>query len=158
MVLEISGIVFAMLGASLSMGLAAIGSGMGVYFAGSAGAGVLAEDPTKFGQTLVYDVLPQTQGVYGLLGAILIMLGTGIMGGSAPSMDVGMAALFIGLVIGLGGLTAIPQGQTAAAGVAATAKNPGAFAGGIIFTVMVETFAIFSLLVGILAMLGFGII
>ena len=97
MVLEISGIVFAMLGASLSMGLAAIGSGMGVYFAGSAGAGVLAEDPTKFGQALVYDVLPQTQGVYGLLGAILIMLGTGIMGGEAPSVEVGMAALFISI-------------------------------------------------------------
>ena len=81
MVVEITmGVSLAALGAGIAMGLAAIGSGIGVGIAGAAGAGAIAEDPDKFGPSLVLQALPQTQGIYGFLGAILIMIGTGILG------------------------------------------------------------------------------
>ena len=78
------GVGLAALGAGIAMGIAAIGAGIGVGIAGAAGAGVIAEDPKKFGSVLVLQALPQTQGIYGFLGAILIMIGTGILGVHSP--------------------------------------------------------------------------
>ena len=62
----ITGNVFALLGAAVAA-LAGIGSAIGVGIAGQAAAGVLAEDPKKFGKTLILQALPGTQGIYGLL-------------------------------------------------------------------------------------------
>jgi len=67
------------LGIALAIGGAAIaacacgGSGLGVGAAGEAASGVIAEDPNKFGQTLLLQALPGTQGIYGLLMAFLIL-------------------------------------------------------------------------------------
>ena len=58
------GTMLAILGASLAA-IAGIGSAIGVGIAGEAAAGVVAEDPKKFGQTLIMQALPGTQGIYG---------------------------------------------------------------------------------------------
>lgn len=63
----------ALLGASLAVLLAGIGSAIGVGIAGQAAAGVVTEDPGKFGQTLLLQALPGTQGIYGLLTGFVIM-------------------------------------------------------------------------------------
>ena len=55
---------------------------MGVGIAGQAAAGVLAEDPKKFGKTLILQALPGTQGIYGLLMAFLIFVKIGLFGGN----------------------------------------------------------------------------
>ena len=47
-----SGIVWALLGAALAVALAGIGSAIGVGLVGESAAGVITEDPDKFGQTL----------------------------------------------------------------------------------------------------------
>lgn len=52
----ITGNVFALIGAAITA-LAGIGSAMGVGIAGQAAAGVLAEDPKKFGKTLILQAL-----------------------------------------------------------------------------------------------------
>ena len=73
------------LGLSLAVGgaaiaaLAGIGSAIGVGIAGEAAAGVMAEDPKKFGQTIVLQALPGTQGIYGLLISFLILVKIGVM-------------------------------------------------------------------------------
>lgn len=149
------GIALAALGAGLSMGISAIGSGVGVGIAGAAGAGALAEDPDKFGTALVFQALPQTQGIYGFLGAILIMLGTGILGGIMEvPMELGLVLLAAGLAVGLGGITAIGQGITASACIGTAAKNPDTFGQGMVLSVMSETFAVFALLIAILLLVG----
>lgn len=161
MVLEgISGLALAGIGVALSMGISGIGSALGVGIAGVAGAGVLAEDPRKFGQVLIYQALPQTQGIYGFLAGVLIMIGVGLMGGGVGevSMDVGMVAMAAGICTALGGISAIPQGMTAAAAAGMAAKKPETFGSGMVLTVMSETFAIFSLLVAILLLVGIGLI
>ena len=61
------GIVLALLGAALASFMAGIGSAIGVGMAGEAAAGVVTEDPGKFGKVLLLQLLPGTQGIYGLL-------------------------------------------------------------------------------------------
>jgi V/A-type H+-transporting ATPase subunit K len=150
------------IGCALSMGIAGIGSAMGLMLAGSSAVAVTGEKPDLFGKCLVFQVLPMTQAVYGLLTAILLMMGAGLLGGTG-SADLsnpmlGISAIGIGLVVGLTGISAANQGQVASSSIAATARNPDVAARGIIYTVMPETIAIFGLLVGILLMTGLGLL
>src|SRR5690554_7641804 len=66
------GLTWALMGAALAVGLAGIGSAMGVAIAGKAATGVLSEKPDLFGKVLVLQALPGTQGIYGFLMAVLI--------------------------------------------------------------------------------------
>lgn len=72
------GLVFAMLGAALAAGLSGVGSAIGVGMVGRSAAGVTAEDPDKFSKLLVLQLLPGTQGIYGLLIAFMVFLKIGV--------------------------------------------------------------------------------
>ena len=61
------GLALALLGAGLAAALCAIGSAKGTGMTGEAGAGLLCEDPAKFGKVLILQVIPGTQGLYGLV-------------------------------------------------------------------------------------------
>jgi V/A-type H+-transporting ATPase subunit K len=142
----------AILGASIAA-LAGIGSAIGVGIAGESAAGVVAEDPNKFGQTLVLQALPGTQGIYGLLVAFIIMLKIGLMSGSLLPVTTQQGAYILAasLPVGLVGIySAIAQGKTAAAGIMLVAKRPTEIAKGMIFAAMVETYAVLALLVSFL--------
>ena len=149
------------IGCALAMGTAGIGSAMGLMLAGTFAVAVTGEKPELFGRCLVFQVLPMTQAVYGLLTAILLMMGAGLLGGSGTDLTnpmLGVSAIGIGLVVGLTGISAANQGMVASASISATARNPDVAARGIIYTVMPETIAIFGLLVGILLMTGLGLL
>ncbi len=150
------------IGIGLAVGISGIASSLGVGIAGSAGCGVIAENPDYFGKSLVLQALPMTQSIYGLLTGILLMLGSGILGeldvGLMTSPVIGLAAIGIGLIVGLTGISAIPQGITSAAGISAYARNEETFAKSIIFSVMSETMAIFGLLAAILIMSGLALL
>ena len=149
------------IGCALAMGIAGIGSALGLMLAGTSAVAVTGEKPELFGRCLVFQVLPMTQAVYGLLTAILLMMGAGLLGGSGADLSnpmIGISAIGIGLVVGLTGISAANQGQVASASISATARNPEVAARGIIYTVMPETIAIFGLLVGILLMTGLGLL
>ena len=77
------GIVFALLGAVLAALLGGIGSAIGVGMTGQAAAGVVTEDPGKFGKVLVLQLLPGTQGIYGLLIGFITLTQIGILGGNS---------------------------------------------------------------------------
>ena len=61
------GIVYALLGAAVAVLFAGCGSAIGVGIAGQAASGVVTEDPSKFAKVLIIQLLPGTQGLYGLL-------------------------------------------------------------------------------------------
>ena len=61
------GMFFGLLGAAVAVLFAGAGSALGVGIAGRAAAGVVTEDPNKFAQVLILQLLPGTQGIYGLL-------------------------------------------------------------------------------------------
>ena len=151
------GNVFALMGAAIAA-LAGIGSALGVGIAGEAANGVLAEDPKKFGKTLILQALPGTQGIYGLLMAFLIFTNIGLLGdGLDPNMTVekGLMILASGIPIGLVGIwSGMAQGKAAAAGIMLLGKRPDQMSKGIIYAAMVETYAIFALLISILMLIS----
>ena len=114
-----NGNFLAVLGAALAVGLGGIGSAKGVGIAGEAAAGLIAEDPDKFGQTLILQALPGTQGIYGFLVGIMVMLNCGFLGGNAAlTASQGMYVLAACLPCALTGLiSGIHQGRVAAAGI-----------------------------------------
>ena len=139
---------WAMFAAGLAVSLAGL-SAIGQGIAASAGLGAVAEDNSIFGKAMVFSVLPETQAIYGLLVAILLLVGVFSSPGST-----GVAALGAGFAVGFAGLSGIGQGITAAGAIGATARDPDAMGKGLVLAVMPETFAIFGLLIAILIMLG----
>ena len=148
------GIVYALLGAAVAVLLAGAGSAIGVGVAGQAAAGVVTEDPGKFAKVLILQLLPGTQGIYGLLVGFIVLSKVGLLGGGAAQISVqtGLMILAACLPIGVVGLiSGMHQGKTAVASIGIVAKKPDQFAKSMLFPAMVETYAILALLISILA-------
>lgn len=151
-----SGIVWALLGAALAAILAGCGSAYGVGVAGQAASGVVTEDPSKFSKVLILQLLPGTQGIYGLLIAFIALSKIGLIGGGGAaevSMASGLLILAACLPIAIVGLVSgMHQGRTAVAAIGIVAKKPDQFGKAMLFPAMVETYAILALLVSFLAL------
>ena len=148
------GIVYALLGAAIAVLFAGAGSALGVGIAGQAAAGVVSEDPSKFAKVLVIQLLPGTQGIYGLLVGFITLSKIGLLGGGAADVSVtaGLLILAACLTIGIVGLiSGKSQGKTAAASIGIVAKKPDQFGKAMLFPAMVETYAILALLISIMA-------
>lgn len=152
------GLAIAVLGIAIAVFLPGMGSSKGTGIVGQAGAGLTSEDPEKFGKVLILVALPGTQAVYGLLVGFLLMMNLGFLGTpKVVSLEHGLAVFFAALPIAVVGyLSAIAQGQVAAAGVGVVAKKPDEVGKAIILAAMVETFAILGLLASILLVNGLG--
>ena len=147
------GAMLALLGTALAVGLAGSGSAIGVGIVGQSAAGVMTEDPDKFGQTLLLQAIPGTQGIYGLLTGFIIMFRIGIFEGRLLelTMEQGLGVMIASLPIAIVGfLSAIWQGEAAAAGVGLIARRPEELGKAIVYAVMVETYAVLALLASIL--------
>lgn len=151
------GLALAIMGAVVAALFAGIGSAKGVGIVGEAAAGVVSVDPSKFSKCLILQLLPGTQGLYGLLTAVLILSQIGVLGGSPIDLtwQQGLMYLAAGSPIGIVGLlSAISQGKAAAAGVGIVAKKPEQSGKGVIMAAMVETYAILALLISILIIIN----
>ncbi len=141
----------AVAGAATSILIAGTGSAIGMGVAGLSGAGVIAEKPDLFGKVLILQALPGTQVIYGFLGAILILINIGILGGETVELAVAWQYFFASLPVAFTGLfSGMYQGRVSAAGIQAIAKNPGVLGNAMVLSAMVETVAIFGLLVTLL--------
>ena len=148
------GIVWAVLGAAIAVLLAGAGSSIGVGIAGQAAAGVVTEDPSKFAKVLIMQLLPGTQGIYGLLVGFITLSKIGLLGGGLASLDLATGLMIFAacLPIGIVGLISGKyQGKTSAASIGIVAKKPEQFGKAMLFPAMVETYAILALLISILA-------
>ena len=140
---SIGGYALGILGAGLAAFLAGIGSAKGTGIAGEAGAGLVSEDPSKFGKAMILQVIPGTQGLYGFVIWFLAF------NKLVPDMSVeqGLQVLNACLPIAFGGLlSAMAQGKVAAASVNILAKKPDDWSKGMILCITVEFYAILSLL------------
>ena len=148
-----TGTFLAILGAALAAGLAGCGSAIGVGMAGKAATGVVAEDPDKFSKCLVLQLLPGTQGIYGLLIAFIAMIKVNVFGDPLALTMASGLTIFAGcLPIAIVGLiSGVYQAKVAVAGMAMTAKRPEESGKAIVLIVMVETYAVLALLVSFLA-------
>lgn len=148
------GQLLALLGAVVAAVVAGIGSARGVGMAGEASAGLVSENPDLSGKCLVLQLLPGTQGLYGFLVAVLLVIKVGVLGADgmvALTINQGVQ-LFLGCMpIAIGGyMSALYQARVACGGVNMLATQPDASGKAILMCVMVETYAVFALLVSIL--------
>ena len=151
------GTFYALLGAAIAVMLAGAGSAMGVGIAGQAAAGVMSEKPELFAKVLIMQLLPGTQGIYGLLVGFIALSQIGVIGGGAGEMSLATGLMYCaaGLPIGLVGLiSGIYQGKTSAASIGILAKKPDQFGKAMLFPAMVETYAILALLISVLSVTG----
>ena len=150
------GTIFAAAGAAMAAVMAGVGSAIGVGLAGQASAGVVSEDTDRFGSCLLLQLLPGTQGIYGLLIAFVIASKAGLLSGaSALSATAGLSLFLAAIPIAFGGLlSAIAQGKVAVAGINLVAKKPEEQGKAMLMTVMVETYAVLSLLISFLLVNG----
>ena len=152
--MENLGIVFALLGVACATLFAGIGSAVGVGMGGRAAAGVMTEKPELFGKVLILQLLPGTQGIYGLLVAFVTLSRIGIIGGGAVDLTLSQGVLYFVacLPIAIVGLfSAIHQGKTSVASIGMLAKRPDTFGKAMLLPAMVETYAILALLISIMA-------
>lgn len=152
--LGMTGTDWALLGGGFAAVLGGLGSAIGITIAASTASGILSEDDSKFGQLLPIAAMPGTQGIYGFIAAVLVVVFFKIMGGTTDLPGVAGFQVFLACqpVAWLCLLTAVYQGRTgsAAAGIIAADKKAPA----LVFPALVETYAILALIVTILMLLG----
>lgn len=154
-----SGNNIAIIGAAVAAIFSGMGSAKGVGIVGQASAGLLTEDPSKFGKALLLQALPGTQGIYGLITAFLIIMKIGLFGTPADlTVAQGGYFLMASLPIAVVGyFSAIHQAKVAAAGINLIAKRPDEVGKAITASALVETYAIFALLVSLLPILFYQV-
>ena len=150
------GLGIALIGASLTAFLGAVGSAWGIAIAAESAGGVLTEEPDKFGRVLVLLALPGTQGFYAFLGMFYVMLKINLLGGAIPiNLGTGLQLCFAALPVGVAGLfSGYFQGRASAASILLIAKRPEEMGKAVILPAMVETYAVLGLLATILLVSG----
>ena len=154
---SIGGLAIGLLGAALAALLACIGSAKGTGIAGEAGAGLVSEDPSKFGKAMIMQVIPGTQGLYGLVVWFFAIFRMGLLSGSLPELTVtqGLQYFVACLPMALGGMiSAFAQGRVACASINLLAKKPDHWSKGMVLCVTVEFYAILSLLASMLMIIN----
>lgn len=148
--LGLNGYQWSVFGAGLAAIGGGIGSCVGIAMAAKLAAGVLSEDPDKFGGLLVLCILPGTQGIYGFITAVLVIVFFDLLGGSGANIAAEkgfriflacLPVVFTCLVSG------IYQGVVSAGGVGLVAKRTEEAGKGMILSALVETYAVLSLIV-----------
>jgi len=151
------GQVLALLGAVLAVTLAGMGSAKGVGMAGQTNAGVSTENPEINSKLLVLQLLPATQGIYGFLVSVIILINTGVLGGQMlpVTIEQGLAFVVAALPVGVVGyFSAIHQAGVASAGMLMTGERPEMSGKAITMIVMVETYAVLALLASFLMVMA----
>ena len=151
-----NGLFFAFLGAALAVGLSCVGSAKGTGIVGEAAAGLLSQAPEHFSKCLILQVLPGTQGLYGIVVWFFALYTMGAFSGGIQPLTVtqGLAIFSACMPMALGGLlSAIAQGRVAASAINIVAKKPGDWFKGTIMCGIVEFYAILSLLASVILLM-----
>ena len=142
------GTIFAALGVAMATICGGIGSTIGIGQTSQAAAALTAEQPEKFGQALILELLSATQGLYGFVISFLIFIE---MTAGSVTFERGVylfiATLPISFTAIIGGIW---QGRGAAAAMQILAKKPEHVTKGIIYVAMMETYGILGFVISFL--------
>ena len=145
------GQTIAMIGVALCVLLCGIGSCIGLYKTSTAAAGVLGEDPKKFGKVMVLVLLPATQGIYGF---IIGSIASGSISNATPNAE---GWLMFGAVLPMmisGLVSAWYQGRSAVNCIYAVGKQESLSGKPIVYPAMIEFYAILGLIISIMLVSG----
>lgn len=144
---ENGGKIMGAVAVAIAVFLSGMGSAKGTGMTGEAAAGLTVEEPQKFGKALVLQLLPGTQGLYGFVIGFMIL---GKLGGDL-NFQQGLYYIFAALPIGVVGyFSAVAQAKVAVSGMNILAKNEDNFVQGIVYSVMVELYAILGFVISLL--------
>jgi len=135
-------IVIAYIGVGLMVGLAGVGSAIGVSIAGSAAIGAIKKNPDAFGNYLVLNAVPSTQGLYGFLG---YFMASGLL---VPDISMFQAAAILGAGLGLGltgMMSAMFQARVCANAMTGIAAGYDVFGRSLVLAVFPELYPIIAL-------------
>ncbi|PIR52936.1 hypothetical protein COU76_04130 [Candidatus Peregrinibacteria bacterium CG10_big_fil_rev_8_21_14_0_10_49_10] len=144
------GVMLAYFGAALSTFLAGLGSVLGVSMVGQAGAGLLTEKPELAGKVITLEVLPGSQGLYGMVISLLFIFGYQpvISGEVAISTSQGFILFAAFLPVAICCLTSGPyQAKVCSAGMHMLAKDDKLTGRVITMAALVETYALLGFLI-----------
>ncbi len=144
------GLFIAGAGVVLAVALAGIGSAIGIGYAGTVAAGAMSEDPKNFGRFLPLVVLPGTQGIYGFVIGMLVIINLGVLKGEVVKLTTiqGINMFIACMPIALSGLfSAIHQGKVCASGIETVAKQPKEMGKVLVMGILVEFYAVLGLIV-----------
>ncbi|MDD7434186.1 MAG: V-type ATP synthase subunit K [Peptoniphilaceae bacterium] len=144
---QYGGVICAVIGAAIAVTFAGMGSAKGVGYVGQATSALIIDEPEKFGKSLILQLLPGTQGLYGFIIAIIVMTKLS----ANMELVMGLRILFSCIPVGIVGyFSAIHQSRVSYAGVEILAKNEDQTMKGVIYAVMVETYAILAFITSLI--------
>ena len=153
------GLVLAIFGAAFAVIFAGMGSAKAVGLVGQASAGLLSEDPSMFGKVLILQLLPGTQGLYGFIVAVFVLIQTNVFSGNVTEISWQQGLLYLAACLPIaitGFFSAIYQGKVAAAGVSLIAKKPDQSGRAVTMASLVEFYAILPFLVSLITIIRIG--
>lgn len=134
-----------MIGPAIVLGLGCMGSAMGCGIAGMASHGAMTRVEEGHGKFIALSVAPSTQAVLGFI--FMVLMKNAMKSGTLDPVG----GLGVGLFVGLALLTAaVAQGRCSATAIQATAKQPGLFGKAFLAIGIVESFAIFAFIFGLM--------
>ncbi len=144
-------LALAFIGAALATAVPCYGSSIGVSIVGQAGAGLLTEKPELAGKVITLNVLPGSQGLYGMVISLLFLFSFGIPvieGTVELTVADGFALFgaFLPVMIACFG-SAPYQGKVCAAGMHMLAKDANNTGKVITLAALVETYALLGFLI-----------
>jgi len=147
-----AGADWALLGGGLAAVLGGIGSAIGITAASTTIAGIVSEDGEKFGKLLPLAAMPGTQGIYGFIAAVLVMIFFNFLGGdinipASIGFKIFLACMPVSFLCLASG---IYQGLTASAAAGIVARRSEDSGKALILPALVETYAVLALIVTIL--------
>jgi len=154
-VLGMSGVEWAFFGSALAAIGGGIGSAIGIAIVSGAATGVVSETPEKFGRLLPLTAMPGTQGIYGFITALLVFIFLGFFEGNlvlsaTDGLRVFFSCLPVAFVCMVSG---IYQGLAAVGAVGMVARRDEEAGKALIFPALVETYAVFSLIISVLMLI-----
>jgi V/A-type H+-transporting ATPase subunit K len=151
------GLVLTIAGAVIVMTLSGIGASIGVALAGQAAAGVMTEDPEKFGRMLPLVGIPGTQGFYGFLVGFLVLNKLNLLAPeiTIPTLAQGIQIFSICLFVSLvESISSVWQGKVSVSSIYIVAKKPEEAGKALVLPIFVEIYAILGLATGFLLLLA----
>lgn len=151
------GLIYAIAGSIVVMVISGVGSAIGVALAGQAAAGVMSEDPEKFGRMIPLIGLPGTQGFYGFLLGFLVINKLSLLATSVkiPTASQGLQILIICAIVSIvEAVSAVYQGKVSVASIYIVAKKPEELGKSLVLPIFVEIYAILGLVAGFLLLMA----
>ena len=147
-----TGLVWALLGAGIAIIGGGVGSAFGVSYASRAAAGVVSEDPDKFGKLMIFQLLPSTNVLYGFIVAFLVLMLTLLAPGGGADLTIADGLKYFVACLpyaAVGMPSSITQAKVCVSCINMVGKNSEFLGRGITLASFIEIVTLLSLVISI---------